>query len=124
MIISARINQETLQVGVTGGSTPVVKPVDTNSRGGFGMSMEREAPSYLLTGDTLVLMRNTEILSLSISTGKVLQRSALPKELQPAPAGRFLRGEDLISATASIAMRVCSGGSTDGDTRRSTTCSE
>ena len=78
----ASISQDTLKVEVTGDLTPLVKPTETAGGMGFGMRSE-SAPGYLLTGNTLYLMRGTEILAVSITTGKVLVRSALPKELQP-----------------------------------------
>ena len=75
----ARVNQDTLKVEVTGDITQKVAET-TTERGGRMMD---GAPGYVLVGDTLVLMRSKEILSISTVTGKVIARTALTKELQP-----------------------------------------
>lgn len=79
----ARIDQETLKVEATGDLSSADKTADTTAGG--GMRMMEPAPGYLLVGDKLCLMRSKEMLSVSITDGKILARAPLPKELQPIP---------------------------------------
>ncbi len=96
----ARISQETLKVEAKGDLSPAVKPAattdTTGGRGGMrgGMGGFEAVPGYLLAGNVLCLMRSTEMLSVSITTGKVLARSALPKILQPQNPFAGMRGRN------------------------------
>ena len=71
----ARLNQDTLKVEAT---ADLRAPEEASAGRGT-----REAPGYLLQGNTLLLLRGKEMLSLSITDGKILARAPLPKELQP-----------------------------------------
>jgi len=72
----ARLDQDTLKVEATGDLRAPGAGADGRGRG-------EGAPGYLLVNNTLFLMRGTEMLSISVTDGKVLTRSPLPKELQP-----------------------------------------
>jgi hypothetical protein len=74
----ARLEQDTLKVEATG---DLRAPGAAAPAGGRGRA--EGAPGYLLVNNTLFLMRGTELLSVSVTDGKVLARSPLPKELQP-----------------------------------------
>ena len=77
----ARLNQETFKVETTADLSPLTKAAETTGNGGF--RMPEPAPGYLQVGNTLYLMRSQEMLSISITDGKILARASLPKELQP-----------------------------------------
>lgn len=85
----ARINQDTLKVEATADLSPPGAPVAADA--GRGFRNTDIVPGYLLVNNTLFLMRGTELLSLSVTDGKILARTPLPKELQPLqlnlPAG-------------------------------------
>lgn len=81
----ARINQDTLTVEAAATIAPEATADTTTTApgGGAAFRMPTAAPSYLLSENTLFLMRGTEILSINVTDGKTLSRAALPKELQP-----------------------------------------
>ena len=72
----AKINQDTLKVEKTADlRAPGAATADAGNRSREG------TPGYLVVGDILYLVRNTEMLAISTTDGKVT-RAALPKELQ------------------------------------------
>jgi|GEM_PF-2378513 len=74
--IFGRFKQDTLEKEAIGYlSAPGAAATDGRGRG-------EGAPCYLLVDNTLFLMRGAELLSISITDGKVT-RQPLPKELQP-----------------------------------------
>ena len=73
----ARINQETMKVEA---KQDLHTPGATADAG--GRTQTEPAPGYVMAGNTLYLLRGKEMLALSISDGKILDRSPLPKELQ------------------------------------------
>jgi len=75
----ARINQMTLAVEA---NADLAAAQPAPNAGGF---RQEPAPGYVMHDNTLYLMRNREILALSITDGKILSRTALPQELQPLP---------------------------------------
>jgi uncharacterized membrane protein YgcG len=73
-----RFNQDTLAVEAKADLTnPTPAPEAENGR-----PRQEPAPGYALVENTLYLLRGTEMLALSITDGKILNRSALPKELE------------------------------------------
>lgn len=75
----ARLNQDTLKVDAT---ADLRVPGATDAAAGMPR-MPEGAPSYILVGNTLYLMRSKEMMAISIMDGKI-QRTNLPKELLPA----------------------------------------
>jgi hypothetical protein len=78
----ARINQETLQIEV---QTDLAATPPANEAPGASRAADTAVSGYLLVENTLYLPRNTELLAVSVTDGKVLSRLALPQEMQPAP---------------------------------------
>jgi len=72
----ARIDQDTLKSDALTLNSP-------NAPAPTGQFRQEGAPGYLLLGNTLYLMRGTEILSIDVANMKILARGPLPKELQP-----------------------------------------
>lgn len=85
----ARINQDTLEVEAT---ADLKNPADAGAAGAAaGARTVEPAPTCLLVEDTLYLLRSREVLSISVTDGKILARSPLPQQLQPAQMN-FQRG--------------------------------
>ncbi|MHB9026609.1 MAG: hypothetical protein ACYC7E_20955 [Armatimonadota bacterium] len=75
----ARINQDTLKVEAKADlKNPTAAPEAETGR-----PRTEPAPAYALVENTLYLLRGTEMLALSITDGKIINRSPLPKELEP-----------------------------------------
>jgi len=73
----ARIDQDTFKSDALDLRNP-------NAPAATGRGFRQEGqPGYLLAGDTLYLMRGTEILSIDVAKVKLNTRGPLPKELQP-----------------------------------------
>jgi hypothetical protein len=87
----ARINQDTLEVEAVADLRPAA-PAGGDGTATTGARRPEPAPGYLLDKHTLYLVRNTEILALSITDGKILSRLPLPKEMQRAQGGPFTGG--------------------------------
>jgi len=79
----ARINQDTLKVEASADLTPA-GGTTTAAGGGMGRGFQQAAaPGFLLNGNTLYVMTGKEMLSINITDGKILARTALPQDLQP-----------------------------------------
>jgi len=81
----ARVNQETMKMEASADLKAPVKPADTTTAQPTQPVMRRvyePAPTALVAGTTLFLMKNTELLAIAIADGKVT-RTDLPKEMQP-----------------------------------------
>jgi len=74
-----RFNQDTLKAEATAN---LAAPGAAAPAAG-GRTRGEGEPGYLLVNNTLFLMRGTELLSINVTDGKILARTALPKELQP-----------------------------------------
>jgi hypothetical protein len=78
----AKISQRTLKVEAS--ASLAAPSAETDAAAGPQIE---GAPGTLLVDNTLYLMRSKEILAISVTDGKILTRSILPKELQPAQGG-------------------------------------
>jgi len=76
----AKISQDTLKVELSADLRPADAAAAEPGRG-----FREPTPGYLVVGNTLYLMRGKEMLSVALTDGKV-QRTPLPKELQPQQA--------------------------------------
>lgn len=77
----ARINQETLKPEAT--ATLTAPGATTDAATPAAARITEPTPGYTLSGDTLFLMRGTELIAITVTDGKILSRVTLPKELQP-----------------------------------------
>ena len=84
----ARIDQETLKVAATADFTMPEEGEGTES--GRGLRRVEPAPTYLLVGQTIYLIRSQEILALGVTEGEILGRTPLPEEMQSAPMSGFM----------------------------------
>lgn len=73
----ARIDQDTFKSDALDLRNPNAAPA-----AGRGFRQEG-APGYLLVGDTLYLLRGTELISIDVAKVKLNARGPLPKEMQP-----------------------------------------
>jgi hypothetical protein len=78
-----RINMDTLKPEA---KSSLVAPVDANAvtPATPARAATEPTPGYVLSDNTLYLMRGKEVLAINITDGTILARTALPAELQPA----------------------------------------
>jgi hypothetical protein len=78
-----RIDMDTLKPEAKASLVPPVDPNAVPPANPVRAAAE-PAPGYVLSDNTLYLMRGKEVLSINITDGTILARTALPTELQPA----------------------------------------
>jgi len=83
-----RIDQDTLKPEAKASLLPVTPAADPNAPAATPVAPVRPTvepvPGYVLDGNTLYLMRAKEVMSINITDGTIIARTALPVELQAA----------------------------------------
>ena len=78
----ARINQKTFEIEAKGSIAAVVDPAAPAPAPNMFAGME-PAPTCLLDGNILYIIRSREVISLDITDGKVLLRTPVPADMMP-----------------------------------------